>query len=126
VPAGAPDEALARIMNGMTKHVASRSRRPLAWQSSTLLDGDVAGSVRELKRRGGKNLLVVGSGELVQTLAAADLVDEYRLSVCPLVLGAGKRLFRDGLGKQEVTLASTKTNSKGVLFLDYARRGGER
>ena len=94
------EDPVAPAMNAFRKYVASRSlREPLSWQNSTLLKGDVAGEVAKLKQQPGKDLLVIGSGELAQTLMKHRLVDEYRLMIHPLVMGTGKRLFpQDGAG----------------------------
>src|SRR5438105_1354916 len=74
------EEPIAGIMNSLPKHVASRTlKAPLEWQNSTLLEGDAAKAVAELKRQSGGDLLVIGSGDLAQTLIGSGLVDEYRL-----------------------------------------------
>lgn len=84
-------------LNDAPKHVVSQTlREPLPWPNSTLLRGDIAAAVTDLKRRPGKDLNVMGSGELIQTLMRHDLIDEYLLFIHPLVLGAGRRLFTDG------------------------------
>ena len=84
----------ADLMNSIDKYVASRTLDGVEWQNSTLLEGDVAEAVAELKEQSGQDIRVIGSGELVQTLMKHDLVDEYQLMIHPLVLGGGKRLFR--------------------------------
>jgi len=114
------DDPLAGTMNGLEKYVVSTTlTEPLAWQNSTLIKTDVAGEVRKLKEGSGKEIQVIGSGELVQTLIQQDLVDAYRLMVHPLVLGTGKRLFREGTGMTRLRLVDTKTTSTGVLILAY-------
>ena len=86
------------MMNGYPKHVASTTLEgPLAWSNSTLIKGNVAEEVLGLKERPGKDILVFGSADLVNTLTQHDLIDEYRLMVFPVVVGKGKRLFRGGL-----------------------------
>src|SRR4051794_34992667 len=82
--------------NNMQKFVVSTTLEEAAWNNSTLIKGDVADAVSKLKEQPGGDILVNGSVQLVQTLMDLDLVDEYRLMVFPVVLGSGKRLFRDG------------------------------
>jgi dihydrofolate reductase len=114
------DDPLAGTMNGLQKHVVSTTlTEPLAWQNSTLIKTDVAGRVAKLKEGSGKEIQVIGSGELVQTLIQHDLVDAYRLMVHPLVLGSGKRLFREGTSMTRLRLVDTKPTSTGVLILTY-------
>jgi dihydrofolate reductase len=84
-----------------------------------LLKGDVAGEVAELKERSGGDLLVYGSGELAQTLMRHNLVDEYQLMVHPVVLGTGKRLFRDDGSRRLLRLVDSTTSGTGVLLLTY-------
>ena len=110
---------LAETMNSVAKYVVSRTQDKLAWQNSTLIKGDVAPEIAKLKDQTGKNILVIGSGELVQALMPYKLVDEYQLMVFPLTLGRGKRLFRDTGSKQALTLVGTRTTPKGVLVLNY-------
>ncbi|MDL5502286.1 MAG: dihydrofolate reductase family protein, partial [Candidatus Methanoperedens sp.] len=81
--------------------------------------GDVVNEIADLKRQPGNDIRVIGSGELVQTLMKHDLIDQYDLMIHPLVLGNGKRLFRDGGSKQTLKLLDFKTNSKGVVMLKY-------
>jgi dihydrofolate reductase len=114
------DNPFAAAMNSLPKHVASTTLdEPLKWQNSTLVKGDVAEAVAGLKRQPGKDLQVIGSGELVQTLIRHDLVDEYRLMVHPLVLGGGRRLFRDGTLRTPLQLIETRTTGTGVVVLTY-------
>jgi dihydrofolate reductase len=112
----------------MRKHVASRSlREPLDWENSTLLGDDVPGAVARLKQDVDGDLLVIGSGELVQTLAAEGLVDEFRLMVHPIVLGGGRKLFGDGTMKASLRLVDSTATPHGVLMLSYepAAEGSE-
>lgn len=109
----------ADVMNSIDKYVASRTLDTVEWQNSTLLEGDVAEGVAELKQQSGQDIRVIGSGELVQTLMEHNLVDEYQLMIHPLVLGGGKRLFRDGSKKTNLQLVDTKTTGTGVVILHY-------
>jgi dihydrofolate reductase len=114
------DDPLAGTMNDMTKHVVSTTLdEPLAWQNSNLIKDDVVDALRKLRAEHGKDVQVIGSGELVQTLIANDLVDEYRLMIHPIVLGTGKRLFRDGASKTRLQLKETTTTTTGVLINSY-------
>ena len=119
-PEQAADEPIAGLMNSLPKFVASRTlSEPLAWQNSTLISGNVPRRLRQLKSEVDRDILVIGSGDLVQTLIANDLADEYRLMVYPLVLGEGKRLFRDADAIKRLRLASSTPTSTGVVLLTY-------
>jgi dihydrofolate reductase len=92
----------------------------LEWKNSTLIKGDLAGEVAALKEQPGKDILVFGSADLVNTLTQLDLVDEYRLMVFPVVVGKGKRLFEEGLGTKSLRLADSKTFDSGAVVLTYS------
>jgi dihydrofolate reductase len=114
------EDPLAGMMNGLAKYVVSSTlTEPLAWQNSSLIRDDVAGDVGRLREQSGKDIQVIGSGGLVQTLVQHDLVDEYRLMIHPLVLGTGKRLFREGVSPTRLRLIDTKPTTTGVLILTY-------
>jgi dihydrofolate reductase len=118
-PAGDP---FADTLNGLPKHVVSSTlAEPLEWQGSTLIRGDVPAAVARLKAEPGKDISVLGSGELVQTLLRHDLVDELWLMVCPLVLGNGKRVFREGLPPGRLRLLGSTPTSTGAVMLSYGR-----
>ncbi len=111
-------------MNGYPKHVVSTTlEEPLEWNNSTLVRGDVAEEVSRLKDQPGKDLLVFGSIDLVNTLMQHDLVDEYRLMVFPIVLGSGKRLFGEGGGMKMLKLVEANTLGSGVVLLTYEPAG---
>jgi dihydrofolate reductase len=111
-------------MNALPKFVASRTlNEPLAW-NGTLLKGDLPEEVATLKRQPGEDLLIYGSGELVNALHPHGLIDEYRLMVFPVTLGGGKRLFREGTDKTALTLTDTQMTSSGVALLTYRQAGG--
>jgi dihydrofolate reductase len=119
-PSQPDDVPFAASLNGLPKYVASTTlTEPLEWRNSTLLQGDVAKAVAELKEQPGGHLVVLGSGDLVQTLMENDLVDEYGLMIHPLTLGSGKRLFREGNPKRPLKLVRSMTSSTGVLISTY-------
>ena len=92
----APEDETSAPLNKATKYVASRGTPELSWQKSVLLEGDAATAVAELKQTEGPELQVHGSGDLIQTLLAAGLVDRWHLVIHPVLLGSGRRLFADG------------------------------
>ena len=108
-------------MNGMPKYVVSSTLENPDWNNSTVLEGDPAESVAKLKQEVDGVILVGGSAQLAQTLIENDLVDEIRLMVFPVVLGAGKRLFGDGSDKLRLRLADSKTVGDGITILTYER-----
>jgi dihydrofolate reductase len=111
------DNPYTEVLNNTRKYVASRTQSgPLPWSNSTLLDGDAADAVAELKRQ--EDLMVLGSGELVQSLRRRNLVDEYVLLIHPLVLGSGRRLFPDGPAA-ELRLARSVPTTTGVIIATY-------
>jgi dihydrofolate reductase len=122
-PHADPDDPIGRKLNAMPKHVASRTLSTVDWTNSRLLDGDAAGAVAELKRRPGGEIQVHGSGGLIQTLMEHDLVDEYRLWIAPILLGAGRRLFAGGARPAGFELAETTTATTGVVLHVYRRAG---
>jgi dihydrofolate reductase len=114
---------IANTFNTVTKYVASRSRSNFSWRNSRWLGGDAAAGVRELKQGDGPDLLTQGSGALVQTLLAADLVDEVRLLIYPVSLGKGKRLFGEGTRPAAFTLTRSVASPSGVIVATYERAG---
>jgi dihydrofolate reductase len=116
----AENDPLADRMNGYRKYVVSTTlEEPLAWVNSTLIKGDATEEIGKLKEDPGKDLQVIGSGGLVQTLAENDLVDQYRLMINPLILGKGLRLFREGIKKTDLQLVDSKVSGTGVLIVTY-------
>src|SRR5918999_4705866 len=114
------EQVVAEPLNTKPKYVASTTlNEPLEWQNSTLLQGDVADAVAELKQQDGGNIVVLGSGEFVQTLVDNDLVDEFGLMIHPILLGSGKRLFREGRLKRPLRLIRSTTSSTGVLIANF-------
>lgn len=113
------DNPFTEVLDRTQKYVTSRTlAEPLPWQNSTLLAGDAAESVAELKRRPGPDLAVLGSGNLVQTLRLAGLIDEYTLLIHPLILGTGGRLFPDG-PPADLRLLDSLTTTTGVIIATY-------
>ena len=111
------------VLNSTRKYVASATlAEPLPWSNSTLLEGDAADAVAGLKQEQGKDLTVLGSGELVQSLRRRDLVDEYVLLIHPLVLGTGRRLFPDGGGLATLRLTGSTATTTGVVIATYQAR----
>jgi dihydrofolate reductase len=114
------DNPFTEVLNQAQKYVASITlTEPLPWMNSTLLKGDVAEAVAELKGQPGKDLVVLGSGELVQALMRADLVDEHVLLVHPLILGSGRRLFPEGSSTGALKLVDIKTTKTSVVLATY-------
>jgi dihydrofolate reductase len=107
-------------MNTMPKYVASRTLTDMAW-NATPIQGDVADEVARLKRDSGQNLLIYGSGSLVRLLLRHGLLDQLRLMIYPVVLGAGKPLLTQPGDKKELQLAGVTTTSAGVLVVDYQK-----
>ncbi len=119
----AEQDMVARKLNTLPKHVASRTLKSLAWNNSKLL-GDVVPEVTALKARYTGEVQVHGSPGLAQTLIEHDLIDEYRLLVFPVVVGGGKKLFGAGVRPATMSLVSTRTTSTGAVYLVYRRAGG--
>ena len=95
-PYQSEENPIARTFNTTKKHVATRTLKTLQWNNSSLLGADVVSAITALKAQPGKNLQIIGSGNLIQTLQAAALIDEYHVWVFPVMLGGGKRLFENG------------------------------
>jgi len=108
------------VLNNIQKYVASTTlEEPLSWSNSKLLKGDAAKAVARLKEEPGKDIVIFGSGELVQSLMRRNLIDEYVLLFHPLVLGSGRRLFTDGGAFAALRLRNTKTTASGVVIATY-------
>jgi dihydrofolate reductase len=115
------EQVVAEPLNTRPKYVASQTlTEPLAWQNSTVLQGDVAEAVAALKQEDGGDLLVIGSAQLVQTLIEHDLVDEFRVMIDPLVVGGGKRIFRDDGVVRPLRLVEHKVTTTGAMVATYA------
>ncbi|MEU9005593.1 dihydrofolate reductase family protein [Streptomyces sp. NPDC048551] len=122
-PEADPANPFTERMNGTHKYVASRTLTSVGWQNSTLLEGDVVDAVRRLKASDGGSINVVGSGDLAQTLMRHDLVDEYRLTIHPVIIGTGKRLFADGAVPTALEPVSVSTTKGGTVLAVYRPNG---
>lgn len=119
-PRRAALEEFTDRMNNLPKYVVSTTLEDsLEWNNSTMIKGDVAGAVANLKQQPGQDILIGGSGDLVNTLMGHDLIDEYRLMVFPVVVGEGKRLFHEGSATRTLKLTATRTFGSGVVVLTY-------
>jgi dihydrofolate reductase len=114
---------IADAMNAATKHVASRTLDSVDWDGSKLIEGDVPAAIRSLKEADGPELRVVGSSDLLQTLLANGLVDEFQMWIFPVVAGSGKRLFGSGAVPTGLRLASSSTSTSGVIVATYEPEG---
>jgi dihydrofolate reductase len=117
------DHPIAQTLNAAKKYVASRTLTTLGWDNSTLLQGDVASAILALKAEAGADLQVIGSGNLIQTLQAASLVDEYNVWTFPVVLGRGKRLFSETARPSALRLVRSRVSTTGVVMSTYVTAG---
>jgi dihydrofolate reductase len=114
------DNPFTEVLNNTQKYVASTTlSEPLPWMNSTLLGSDAAEAVAKLKEKPGKDIVILGSGVLIQSLMRHNLIDSYILLIHPLVLGSGRRLFTAGGPTTALRLVSTKTTSTGVVIATY-------
>lgn len=118
-PSVTDEHGFADRMNNMLKVVVSTTLEKVVWNNSRLIKENIPEQVSKLKQEPGQDILVAGSVELVRTLMQHDLVDEYRLMVHPVILGSGKRLFKDGTDKKVLRHVDTKTSSSGIGVLFY-------
>ena len=129
-PASSPFAAavadIADTFDRATKYVASRSRPTLAWRNSEWLGEDAVAAVRALKQGDGPDLMTQGSSDFLQSLLAADLVDELRLLIYPVTLGGGKRLFGGGVQPAAFRLTHSVVSPSGVVVATYERAGAVR
>lgn len=113
------EKEYARKVNSLRKIVFSRTLETVEWNNSTLLHEINPDDIVALKHEAGKNIVIYGSASIVQALTACGLIDEYQLLVHPVVLGSGKRLFREGSDRTALRLVETKTFDSGVVLLTY-------
>jgi dihydrofolate reductase len=117
------DHPIAKTLNAAKKYVASRTLTTLHWTNSNLLHGDVVSAIIALKAQPGPDLQVIGSGNLIQTLQAASLIDEYNLWTFPVVLGRGKRLFSEAAKPEALRLVRSQISTTGVVMSVYVPNG---
>ena len=116
------DNPFTAVLNNSLKYVASRTlEEPLPWMNSKLLRGDAADEVAKLRQTQGKDIVILGSGVLVQSLLARNLIDELMLTINPLLLGSGRRLFPDGGASATLRLVDSSPTTKGVIIARYQR-----
>jgi dihydrofolate reductase len=118
-----PDEEGGAKINSMPKYVTTRTPMTAEWRNTRVLVGDAAQTVAELKRSTDGEILVQGSSDLMRTLQQADLVDEYRLLVFPVILGQGKRLFAEGTAPAGLKLTGSTVTDAGVVYITYEWAG---
>jgi dihydrofolate reductase len=118
-PTMADEQGFSNRMNSLPKYVVSTTLQEVKWNNSKLIKGDIAKEVSSLKQQPGQDILIAGSSMLVHTLMQHDLIDEYRLMVHPMVLGSGKRLFKDKSEMKVLRLVDTKMFSSGIIILSY-------
>jgi dihydrofolate reductase len=117
------DNPFTPALNAAQKYVASTTlTEPLPWVNSTLLKGDAADAVAQLRAQPGKDLVILGSGALIQSLMRRNLIDRFVLTIHPLVLGSGRRLFTDDGPFAELRLVDSKSTPKGVVIAVYEPR----
>jgi dihydrofolate reductase len=118
------DNPFTEVLNRSQKYVASTTlSEPLPWENSTLLQGDVPQAVAELKQQDGPDLVVLGSGELIGSLLAHDLIDGFLLQIHPVVLGSGRRMWAEGVPRADFELVDSVVTTTGVVIATYRRRG---
>jgi dihydrofolate reductase len=122
-PHQSEDNPIARTFNAAKKHVASRTLKSLQWNNSSLLGGDIVSAITELKAQSRYDLQIIGSGNLIQTLQAASLIDVYNVWAYPVILGRGKRLFENGAKPGALRLSASKTSKTGVVMNTYVPAG---
>ncbi len=122
-PHQSEENPIARTFNAARKHVASRTLKELKWNNSSLVGEDIVSAITALKVQPGHDLQIIGSGNLIQTLQAASLIDEYHVWTYPVVLGGGKRLFENGARPGALRLMASKVSTTGVLMSTYVPAG---
>lgn len=113
------EEGFADRMNGLPKYVVSSTLETVEWNNSKLIKGNILAEIKKLKGEISRNILIEGGSDLVNSLMQHTLIDEYRLLVHPVVLGKGKRLFREGSPYRELKLKESKSFASGVVALVY-------
>lgn len=122
-PRVSDDNPIAKRFNAVTKYVATRGGRPLEWNNSQSLGDDIVASLRGLKKSDGPDLLIQGSGDMIQTLLRHSLIDEFTVFIFPLILGKGKRLFAEGAIPAGLKLVESRSFPKGGIMARYQPAG---
>lgn len=117
------NDHIGQKFNQVHKYVVSSQQLDLTWANSTLITGDVVANLKKLKASEGADLLVNGSGKLIQTLLANKLVDDLRILTFPVTLGKGKRLFAEGTQPYDWKLEESKVSTTGVIITKYIPKG---
>ncbi len=110
---------IADRLNSAPKYVVSSTLKKAGWNNSTIIKENVVEEITKLKQQPGQNILITGSATLVQSLMQADLIDEYRFLIHPIIMGSGKRFFKDGMDTTRLQLVEAKTFTSGVVVLTY-------
>jgi class 3 adenylate cyclase/dihydrofolate reductase len=118
-PTAPKDKGFADRINSMPKYVISRKLKTASWENTTIIDGDLADEIARLKKEPGGDIFLHGSAELFNSLVKLDLIDEFRIMVFPVLLGSGKRLFREASDVAPLQLVDTRTFDSGVTVLTY-------
>jgi dihydrofolate reductase len=113
------DPVIAGKMNSLQKIVFSKTLRNGGWENTTLLSNDVEKNIRQLKEQPGGNIVILGSGTIVSALTQADLIDEHRIFICPVLLGSGTCQFKGHLDRKNLLLTDLKRLSNGLVMLCY-------
>ena len=113
------EEGLADKLNSVSKYVVSSTLKKAEWDNSTIIKERVVEEIAKLKQQAGQEIQIEGSATLVQSLMEADLIDEYRFLVHPIIMGSGKRFFKDGMDTTKLKLVNTKALDLGVVLHCY-------
>ncbi len=116
------ENGVADYMNNLAKYVVSSTLEKADWNNTTILKENIAEEITKLKQQQGKDIILLGSATLVQSLMEANLIDEYRLLVQPIIIGSGKRFFKDGMNTKGMELINTQKLDKGVILLSYQNK----
>jgi dihydrofolate reductase len=117
---GRKDNPFTEVLDNTTKYLVSNSmKKPLPWKNSVLLSGDPTDSIAKLKAKPGPNLVILGSGVLIQSLMKRNLIDVFQLQIHPLVLGSGFRMFADDGALAKFNLTNSVTTTTGVIIATY-------
>jgi dihydrofolate reductase len=111
---------IANHKNSIPKYVVTSTPLQAQWNNSTIIQKNVVEEIAKLKRQPGRDILIEGSATLVEALAQAGLIDEYKILVHPTIMGSGKRFFKEGMGMARLALVESKSISSGVVLLSYA------